>query len=238
MHLDEYRFLVNGRIPVTKVHGEPRPRRAVVVLHGLGASAEVNLGELRALAHAGFSAVGVDAPHHGRRYDGWLDELPSLQDATSHERFLSLLREAIPEVSEVIDHLAAEGHGPVGLLGVSMGAYTALDAARADARVGATVSVLGSPDWAPVRGAPTATAREWMREAPVHEPAALARAPLLFLNAGRDTVVPPEAAREFARTHAARGVEYVEYPESEHLLRPDDWFDLWARAVAFLDAHL
>lgn len=68
----------------------------------------------------------------------------------------------------------------------------------------------------------------------MHTPDELTRAPLLLLNAGKDTSVPPEAARRFASSHADRGVEYVEYPNSEHLMRPDDWDDLWRRALDFL----
>jgi alpha-beta hydrolase superfamily lysophospholipase len=231
----EHRFLVRGRIPVLKLHVEPRPRPAVVVLHGLGAAAEGNRGELISLAEAGFAAAGVDAPHHGLRRDGWLDELGTLENPSSHERFLGLLLEAIPEVSQVIDHLVDEGHWPIGLLGISMGAYTALGVARADSRVAATASLLGSPDWRPTRGEPTEAARTAMRAAPVHDPDALTRAPLLLLNAGRDTDVLPDAARTFARRHA---VEYVEYPESAHEMRPDDWADAWRRAVGFLARHL
>jgi alpha-beta hydrolase superfamily lysophospholipase len=231
----EHRFFVRGRIPVVKLHVEPRPRPAVVVLHGLGASAEVNRPELVSLAEAGFAAVGVDAPHHGQRRDAWLDEMGSLESPPSHERFLRLLLEAIPEVSQVVDHLVDEGHWPIGVLGISMGAYTALGVARADSRVAAAVSFLGSPDWRPVRGAPTETTRVLMRGAPASEPGRLTGLPLLLLNAGRDTDVPPDAARAFARQH---GLEYVEYPESEHQMRPDDWADAWRRALAFLSQHL
>lgn len=237
MNAPEFRFLVAGTIPVLKVHFEPRPVPAVVVLHGLGASAEVNRGELESLAHTGFAAVGVDAPHHGRRRDGWLDTMGSLQDLGAHVRFLQLLHEAIPEVSRVIDHLQDEGHWPISLLGISMGAFTALGVARRDRRVAATVSILGSPDWSFRGGAHPPELEALAREAPVYEPLALTRAPLLLLNAGRDTDVPPDAARSFAAANAGPNVEYVEYPESEHLVRPDDWADLWQRALGFLARH-
>lgn len=235
----EYRFVVDGHIPVLKVHFEPRPVRAVVLLHGLGASADVNRPELDSLARAGFAAVGVDAPHHGARRDGWLDDMVSLRDASTHERFLQVLVEFVPEVSRVIDHLVAEGHGPIGLVGISMGAYAALAVARADARVAATVSLLGSPDWRPVHGELTPTMAPLLRRAPVHAPLETARAPLLLVNAGRDTAVPPDAARAFASSlRGQRDVEYLEYPESEHLVRPDDWADLWGRTLGFLEARL
>ncbi len=233
MTIGEHRFRV-GPVPVLKVHGEPRPRPAVIVLHGLRGSAELQRKELISLAAAGITAVALDAPHHGHRRDGWLEALDAAGMDDGHARFLRLILDAVPEVSRVIDHLAAEGHGPIGVLGISMGAYTALAVARADPRVAATVSILGSPDWKPARSRETDEVRRLMGQAPVHAPEALTRAPLLLLNAGKDTSVPPEASRRFASTNAHRGVEYVEYPNSEHLMRAEDWDDLWHRAVTFL----
>lgn len=233
MTIGEHRFRV-GPVPVLKVHGEPRPRPAVVVLHGLRGSAEHQRKELGSLAAAGITAVALDAPHHGHRRDGWLEALDAGGLDDGHARFLRLILDAVPEVSRVIDHLVEEGHGPIGVLGISMGAYLALAVARADARVAATVSILGSPDWKPARSKETDEVRRLMGLAPVHTPDELTRAPLLFLNAGKDTSVPPDAARRFASSHAARGVEYVEYPHSEHLMRPEDWDDLWSRALDFL----
>jgi alpha-beta hydrolase superfamily lysophospholipase len=233
MSLRDFRFQV-GVVPVLKVHGDPRPRPAVVVLHGLRGSAEAQRKELVSLAQAGITAVALDAPHHGQRRDGWLEALDAEGGTRGHARFLRLIIEAVPEVSRVIDHLVTEGHGPIAVLGISMGAYTALAVARAEPRVAATVSILGTPDWKPARSRETDEVRELMRQAPVHAPQELTRAPLLFLNAGKDTSVPPHAAREFASKHAARGVEYVEYPDSDHLMRPEDWAELWQRALDFL----
>ena len=142
--VDEYRFRVDGHIPVLKVHGEPRPGPAVLVLHGLGASADIQRAELQVLAAGGLSALGVDAPHHGGRRDGWLDEMERLGPPESHVRMLQAIREWAREVSRVMDHALAEGHGPLGLVGISFGAYTALAVAAGDERVRATVSMLGS----------------------------------------------------------------------------------------------
>lgn len=241
---NEYRFFVDGRIPVLKLHGEPRPRPAVIVLHGLGADADTQRAELSALAGWELSAVGLDAPHHGARRDAWLDEMAALGPSESHERFLRLLLEAVPDVSQVIDHLLHEGHWPIGLAGISLGAYTALAVAARDSRVRATVSILGAPDWTPRDGHITPAIQELMQQAPVHRPWELARHPLLLMNAGRDQLVPPHWARDFAwrirEQHPTLGqhVDYVEYPESDHLMRPQDWGDLWWRALNFLRWHL
>jgi len=119
---DAYRFRVDGHIPVLKVHYEPRPGPAVVVLHGLFSNADAQRWELEALAKWGMAAVGMDAPHHGARRDGWLDGMPSLGPTDYHARLLYFIREAVPEVSRVIDHVVGEGHWPIGLADVSFGA--------------------------------------------------------------------------------------------------------------------
>ncbi|NOK10692.1 dienelactone hydrolase family protein [Corallococcus exercitus] len=236
----EYRFRVDGHIPVLKVHDEPRPGPAVIVLHGLFSNADAHRRELEALAYWGLAAVGVDAPHHGSRRDGWLDGMPSLGPADAHARFLSFIREAVPDVSRVIDHVVGEGHGPIGLVGVSFGAFTALAVAAEDSRVQATVSLLGSPDWTPRDGHVTEELRGLMQHAPVHRPWDCARNPLLLLNAGRDQVIPAHQARDFA--HRLWGefpglgahVGHHEYPESDHTMREEDWNDAWGRTLGFL----
>ncbi|WP_375765092.1 dienelactone hydrolase family protein [Archangium gephyra] len=238
----EYRFFVDGRIPVLKVHDEPRPGPAVLVLHGLGANADTQRGELNAVATWGMSAVGVDAPHHGARRDAWLDEMAGLGPPESHARLLHAIREAAHDVSRVIDHVVAEGHGPIGLAGISFGAYTALTVAANDSRVRATVSILGSPDWTPREGPITEEIRELMHHAPVHRPWDCARHPVFLINAGRDGIVPPHWARDFARTvwawHPGLHVEHYEYPESDHMMRQEDWDDAWRRSLGFLRRNL
>lgn len=241
---NEHRFSVDGRIPVIKLHHEPRPGPAVIVLHGLGSSADVQRYEMNRLAEHGLSAVGVDAPHHGARWDGWVDSMGWEGPAKYHSNLLRLVLESAQDVCRVIDHLTWEGHGPIGLAGVSLGAYTALTVATWDPRVRATVSILGSPDWSHRDGHMNDELHWLMGQAPVHRPADLARHPLLLVNAGRDNLVPPHWARDFSwrvREHMpwlGSHVEYVEYPESDHFMRSEDWDDLWNRALGFLRGHL
>ncbi|WP_224363069.1 alpha/beta hydrolase [Hyalangium versicolor] len=240
----DYRFAVDGRIPVLKVHHEPRPGPAVILLHGLRSNADDQRYDLDMLADAGLTAVGVDAPHHGRRWDGWTDHMGNGGPSAYHENILRLILEAAPDVSRVIDHLLWEGHGPIGVAGVSVGAYTALTVATWDSRVQATVSLLGSPDWTPRDAPMTHEIWQLMQQAPVHRPADCARNPLLLMNAGRDHLVPAHWARDFAQRSwdnhpwLGRHVEYVEYPESDHFVRSEDWSDMWNRARGFLRWHL
>jgi uncharacterized protein len=108
----------------------------------------------------------------------------------------------------------------------------------------ATVSILGSPDWSPRDGHITPGIHHLMQYAPVHRPEELARHPLLLMNAGQDHSVPAHHARDFAwrvRAHypwLGQHVEYIEYPESDHFVRPQDWSDLWWRALNSLRWHL
>jgi alpha-beta hydrolase superfamily lysophospholipase len=240
----EFRFLVDGTIPVLKVHHEPRPGPAVLMLHGMTANADVQRKELWSLADAGLAAVGLDAPHHGRRQDGWLTARSSSRYTEAHAAFLHMLREAIAEIPRVIDHLIAEGHGPIGICGISLGGYTALGAAALEPRIRATVAIIASPDWAPFTGVVTEEIAELMKEAPVHRPAEVARHPLLLLNAGKDEKVSPHGARELVARVASQHpqlaghVGHVEYPESYHAVRPDDWHDLWGRTLGFFRQHL
>lgn len=232
----EYRFHV-GAVPVLKVHHEPRPRAAVLVLHGLGASAETQRKELQALADAGLTAVGVDAPHHGRRRDdAWFDVLEHASPLEMHARILEHVEAAAAELPRVLDHLHSEGHGPFGVLGISLGAYTALALAADDARLRATVSLLGSPDWS-ARSDPKHH-HPRMDRAPMHRPAALLRHPVLFINAGRDVNVPARFSRAFVKRVNHPNAHHVEYPHSDHFMRPQDWEDAWARSVDFLRHHL
>ena len=66
--------------------------------------------------------------------------------------------------------------------------------------------------------------------------------PLLLINCGRDTNVPPGPARAFAAAlrplYAAAGASgrlvHREYPDSDHFPGERDWNDLWATTVGFL----
>lgn len=237
----------NGRVPrlftfTRRAAAGPAP--AVLFLHGLSASKEVQQKEASSLARAGFLAVTVDAPHHGARRTPLLDALRDATGSAAHALFLRILREAIAEVPLLIDDLLRRGHGPVGVAGISMGAYIALGATAADPRIAAVVSILGSPDWTPCHGDVDPAARPWLAEAPVHHPERFPPRALLLANAGRDVNVPPEGARRFAEALRPRytawpdRLHYEEYPESDHFMREGDWDDLWDKTLSWFRLHL
>jgi hypothetical protein len=235
-----------GRVPAAWTR--PRdgaPRGTVILLHGLGAAKEVQAPEACTLARAGFEALALDAPYHGARRTPHLHEALATADvAAAHEIMIGLVREWIAEIPMVVTWLGDAGRGPIGIVGISMGAFTALGAAARDARLRAVVSILGSPDWSPRTGEPTARARRWMAEAPVHAPERFPPRALLLATAGRDVFVPAARARAFADSLRPRYADhperlaYVEYAASDHFMLERDWADLWTRTVAWLERFL
>lgn len=217
----------------------------VLLLHGFSSTPpRAGDKEASSLAAAGFTVLAVEAPHHGARRSPLVDAVIEAQGPPAHELFLRIVRESAAELPAVVGRALQEYGGPLGVVGISMGAYTALAAAAADPRLAVVVSLLGSPDWAPREGEPTPTNRAWLAEAPARHPERFPPRALLLANAGRDVNVPPAATRAFAAAlrplyaDLPDRLEYREYPDSEHFMREDDWNDLWSRTLAWLKRHL
>jgi carboxymethylenebutenolidase len=113
------------------------------------------------------------------------------------------------------------GAPPVGLLGVSLGAYLALSVATQEPRVGAVVACSG--------GLPDAFAERASRMPPT-----------LVLHGEADTVVPVSEARKLERLLrvASPESEVKVYPGQGHVLGVAESLDALGRAVAFFGRHL
>ena len=231
-------------IPALRAARPGVTRPSVIVLHGLGASKEAHRKEMESLATAGLHVVAMDAPHHGARRSPWLAQMDRATGAEAHLLFLRMLPLLVYDVLALAHELRDRGHGPVGLLGISMGAFAALDAASRDDVVTCTVSILGSPDWSPRQGPVTSEMEPLVARAPIRRPEGFAPRPLFLANAGQDVHVPPAPARRLAdllRPHYAACPErlvHLEYAHSGHFMREEDWADMWPRAVGFLAGHL
>ncbi|MBL9076221.1 MAG: alpha/beta fold hydrolase [Planctomycetes bacterium] len=196
----------------------PGPLRAsVVLLHGYASRAAVHLGEAEAFVSRHVEVVLPDAPGHGVRDDGRLARIGALAEAERPAAIVAIAREWCGELPALAAACRARGAHHVGLVGISMGGFAALGALATPTAVDAVAALLAAPLLA--------------------DPARLRRPlpPLLLGLAGRDQAVPPEPGRAFARAH---GAELHEYPASEHVMRGEDWRDLWARTAAFLQRHL
>jgi len=214
-----YRF---AGIPLLTIAADAAPRPVVLFYHGLHSSKETHRKELEDLARRGFLAVGVDAVGHGERC---IDDLYAFLNCGELRRQVSkLLRPTMEELPLLVDHLIAQGYGPVGLAGISFGGMLAFGAVPREPRVRAVVAILGDPRWC----------------AP--DPSAFAHTPLLAWNGGRDQHVDPTGAREFVselrRRNPDGAFEYREYLESDHFMQPKDWNDGWNATLAWFEQHL
>lgn len=217
---------------------------AVLVYPGLGAQKEVQRKEMRWLAEAGLAAVCVDAPHHGERNDGLLETLDRIPDSQSHPLIISIVREAVEEIPDLVSHCVDEFSDNVGITGISLGGFIAFASVLREQRLEAAVPILASPDWTPTSGEQTPGMQSLIRQAPINFPDRFPPCALFAANARRDIHVPPEATRAFM--HTLRGayhkyperLKYLEYPESEHCMREQDWNDLWIHVVDWFSRYL
>jgi uncharacterized protein len=212
----------------------------VLFYHGLGASKDIQRKEQEHLARRGFRAVGVDAVAHGERR--WPD-LDRRMEVRPDLVLLEIVWRSAEEVGTIIDFLSdgntSDGHS-WGIAGISMGGFIAFASALHEDRLSVMTPILGSPDWH-VLGGPSAGSSPALRDllalSPHLHPEAFSDRAVLALNAGRDVNVPPEPARRFIHDlkqrypRRADHFENVEYPDSEHFMRPQDWDDLLERVA-------
>lgn len=221
--------------------GQKKFSGTVLVYHGLGASKEVQTKEAEWLSSAGFLAVVVDAVGHGaRRFHDFEQRMNQLN---SHRAFLEMVQPSIEEIPAILDGLSAllgERSGSFGITGISMGGYIAFGAAVREPRLTAVVPILGSPDW--TVGAKAQD--DILLQSPHTRPEAFSPKALLAINAGKDVHVPPAAARGFVERllpfyqSSPERLRYLEYAESAHFMREEDWNDLWRQAIEWFRRFL
>lgn len=239
------RFSVPGGIAPALVY-EPHGGGAlgtVLLYHGLGAAKETQRKELAWLAEAGLRGICIDARHHGERADGVLELLAA--DPNPHFRVMKIVHDTAMEIPAIVDTCLSAYGGKIGIAGISLGGFIAYAAVPIEKRLQACVPILASPDWAPRQGEPvTDDLRRLLDDAPSNRPQLFPPCALLAANAGKDIHVPPGGSREFVQRLATEyrrtpeRLKYLEYPESEHMMREEDWARLWDEAIGWLRSFL
>ncbi len=230
-----------AEIPLRVYAPKGKPRGAVLFFHGLRASSSNHEREGQSLAEHGFTAMLVDAPHHGRRRTALVDTMPSVFTIEGHRMLMPVLQQARDEIPLLVEHARALGHDHVAAIGISMGAFTALSSVWGATRPSAIVSIFGSPDWTPRDGTVPSDLHTVVQESPVRHPHKFPPTPLLMLNGGRDDNVRPAAARALAaqlaplyEAHAKGAFEHIELPDVDHFPSDEQWSGIWSRTIAFL----
>lgn len=219
------------------------PKPAVVYYHGVVQAKEAYLDThpmSRTLADAGFVVVLPDAPGHGARLAG-ATVVERLRESLPHE-FCAAIEQSGDEAPALVDWLSqrpeVDGRH-LGVLGVSMGGYTAaVVAARVRDRLRASVCIAGCGDLAtcmaetdsiapgkwgpPDRSIDAETRARIARIDPLAYPDRYAPLPLLVLHGERDTWNPPVTAQRFvdaARPHYAVSPDHLRFvlvPNAPH----------------------
>ncbi|MFT5470743.1 MAG: pimeloyl-ACP methyl ester carboxylesterase [Verrucomicrobiales bacterium] len=222
------------------------PRGTVFLLHGRGGCKEDNLLIAERFCAAGFNCVAVDLRAHGQ----------------SGGRFSTYGRLETLDMKAVIDSaLANHGSevGPIALWGISLGAAVAIQAAAADLRIEALISICAFADLSEVvelrgerlisrvgRGFGALTVLEASRHSGSNlfraEPlvsASILKIPVMLIHAELDGVIPVEHARRIFREVPGVGKRLKIIPAATHgnvLMKGGD--ELYQQMIEFLLAEL
>jgi len=192
----------------------------VLLLHGLGADGLAMIKELSLLQGAGYHAIGLDAPMHGRRYDPDRDR----RWAEAREQTLAeLVTTQAAELDAVVDALHEQGFaGPYAAVGISLGAYALWQGLPTAPRIGTVVALLGSP---------------CLPDAPVPDPDPFIGRRILAIHAEHDEVVPAEPTEELLAALAGRGetVRRSVLEGSPHAVPEPQWWRAWGQTLHWLE---
>lgn len=188
------------------------PRGTVLMLPGLGADALAMIKELALLQGAGFHAVGIDAPRHGRRHDpdrhqDWAND----RDGTLH----ALVTQAAEELPAIVADLTARGFpAPFHAVGISLGAYSLWRALPETHALATAVPMLGNP---------------CLPGAPDLDPETLVRHRILAMQAEHDEVVDGGPATRMVQELQRRGGDASLHvlEDSPHTVPERTWWGAW-----------
>lgn len=242
MQLNRQTLRIDG-IPLVLIYRDSPEsagqRGTILFYHGLSSRKEDNIKELESFAHRGFLAVGVDNVGHGeRRYPDFADRMKG--DRVERE-LLDMTRKTAEEVPGLIDELVRRGYAAedrLGICGISMGGYIVYTALTIESRFRAAAPVLGSPLWKGIED------DEMLNLSPHKHPEKFNGIFLLSQNAGKDVSVPAHYARDFHKTlnlyypNEQNRFKYVEFPESGHFMREQDWNILWHNVLEWFEKYL
>ncbi len=216
--------------------GDQNHHSAIIILHGLSVSKEVQLPELERLRASGFFAIAVDAPHHGSRNTGLLDIFHQLDGHARHHLLLAIVLQQASEISQLVQQLRESGK-KVCVSGISMGGHVAFALLRMPDLPDLIAPFLATPDFRTRHPAGQLPPSPAETSGPADFIEQVFPASLFMVNAGIDPIVSPVAARQFAEQlkplyqGSPEKLEYYEYPMSEHMMRPADWFDAWEKFI-------
>jgi hypothetical protein len=214
------------------------PEKLIFLLHGYSSNKESNTNEIKMLAQAGYDVLAIDAPHHGKRNTTRLDEIENGTGGSFINFMLDVVIEQAEEISLLIDLYSQWKYKQFIVAGVSMGGIAAFYTASVEPRLKHVIPILGSPDW---KMFGDSLDLKYIKINPADKLNQFKNVNLLVINAGKDINVPQKYSREFIdalkNKYPDGNFTFIEYPESEHFMRGEDWQDLWQQVIIWLKKH-
>ena len=208
-----FRTLEN-RVAIARLLGRGAPRPVAILIHGymLGRlSVEEHVWPIARLDALGFDVAFYVLPFHAARADprrSGRPEFPGRDPRFANEGF----RQAVTELRELVAWLLRRGHASVGVMGMSLGGYTAALAATVSAELAFAVPIIplaSLPDFAFEQGNLAEAAESSALEhrlleevhavvSPVHRALLIPQERVLVVGAKADRITPLRHARRLA----------------------------------------
>lgn len=205
---------VENRVAIARLIRRGTPRPVAILIHGylLGKpSVEERVWPIQRLDALGFDVALLVLPFHGSRADRnrtARPEFPARDPRRTNEGF----RQSVTELRELAGWLSARGHPAVGVMGMSLGGYTAALAATVTSELAFVVPIIPLASLAdlafelgdlPEAAEPRALEHRLLEEvyrvtSPVHREPLVASERMLVVGAKADQITPLRHARRLA----------------------------------------
>jgi len=176
---------------VLEIPASPGSHPSVIILHG-GNGWNDGYGQFaKSIADSGYVALAIDLFHETGGWDASGDNTKKWQEWTKTVRM----------ACNFLQQLQASAHKPIGLIGLSMGAYLSISIANSIPEVQAVVDFFGA-------GGVASSLENETKNFP----------PLLILHGEKDSIVPIQRAYDLRDAVLSQGskVETHFYPEAKH----------------------
>lgn len=204
-------------IPCLKVapRGDQGPLPTVMYYHGWQSDKDNQLFRLSVFAAFGIQVFAPDAMYHGERKPAGFDKRASVS-----KHFWDIVLQSVKESGPLIEGIASQHPvGKIGVMGHSMGGFTAAGVLAANDEIGCMVSFNGACAWIKTEellrqkeGLPPIAAghRDLARSDPLNNKEKLTGRPVLMLHGANDDTVPVESQRYF---YSQVAKQYADCPE-------------------------
>jgi len=233
------RFWVSD-IPIIMIYDDSveksKNKGTILFFHGLTSNKDIQEPDLVEYAKEGFLVIGIDSWGHGERRHPRFDEYFNIGSPNFQENYIYAIQQTangIPDLLDNLNNLKKINIDKIGLIGISMGAIIGYRVLVIEKRIKAAALYNGSPRWALD-----------YPESPHNHLDKFYPTALLSIVGNNDDIVPPIYAKELHNnlTHFYKNQpqknHIIEYKESGHFMKKEDWFDSVQKSKKWFHKYL